>query len=73
MQVMSTVHAESPRGAADEGDFSRRHPVPASEHSGSVVHWLRLFTVPDATPCRYHRGEPINGVVVPRRRTADRP
>lgn len=62
MQVMPTMHTESPRGAADEGDFSRTHPASFTTLQQSFTRVLirtrdttTSFPDTDATPSRFTR------------------
>lgn len=71
MQVMPTMHTESPRGTADEGDFSRTHPAslttlqqPLARVSVRTRDVTTLFADIDATPSRFTRHEPTNEIVV---------
>lgn len=62
MQIMPTMHTESPRGAADESDFSRTHPAfftTLQQPFIRVLIRMRDTTTPfsdtDATPSRFTR------------------
>lgn len=59
---MSTMHTESPRGAADEGNFSRTHPAffttLQQPFTRVLIHTrdtTMLLSDTDATPSRFIR------------------